>query len=98
MKASFWAGKFMSASKSNHKENQDKELTGKVVLQKFGQGSKSEHDAVCLETDQGSFVLRRVGGNPFRDPVLHQLIGKTITATGMIRNYVFFAKEITESK
>ena len=65
----------MKAGKMTKKEDQV-ELNGKVVKKKFGQGSKSQHDAVYLETDSGSFVLRRKGGNPFNDPELNKLIGE----------------------
>lgn len=83
----------MKAGKMNKKEDQV-ELNGKVVKKKFGQGSKSEHDAVYLETDSGSFVLRRKGGNPFNDPELNKLIGEKICATGIINNYSFIASNV----
>ena len=72
----------------------EKQLTGKVVLKKFAAGSKSEHDAVYLESGEGSFVLRRMGGNPFHDPELHKLVGKQITATGTVNQSLFLAKDI----
>lgn len=70
------------------------ELNGKVVKKKFGEGSKSEHDAVCLETDSGSFVLRRKGGNPFNDPELNKLVGEKVSATGVVTNYLFIANDL----
>ena len=79
---------------SVNKENNTVELTGKVVVKKFSPGSKSEHDAVCLETENASYVLRKVGGNPFHDPSLEKLKGKTVTAKGIISNYLFLASEI----
>ena len=75
----------------------ERKLSGKVVLKKFGTGSKSEHDAIYLESAEGSFVLRRQGGNPFYDPELHKLIGKEITATGTINQSLFLAKDIQYS-
>lgn len=83
----------MKAGKMTKKEDQV-ELNGKVVKKKFGQGSKSQHDAVYLETDSGSFVLRRKGGNPFNDPELNKLIGEKICATGTISNYSFIASNV----
>ena len=79
---------------SANKENKIVELTGKVVVKSFGAGSKSEHDAVYLETDTASYVLRKVGGNPFHDPSLQKLKGKTITAKGIISNYLFLVSEV----
>jgi len=55
---------------------------GRVVRKRFGRGSKSEHDAVMLVTDDGEYRLRRVGGNPFADPVLAGLVGKTVEVDG----------------
>lgn len=66
---------------------------GKVTIKGFGQGSKSEHQAVYLETDAGEFVLRRQGGNPFRDPQLEDLAGKNIQCTGVIVDYVLYITE-----
>jgi hypothetical protein len=86
----------MSVNKNHKKKDNNIELTGKVVVRKFAKGSKSEHDAVYIESDKGDFVLRRVGGNPFHDPKLHELKGKNVTARGVIDNYVFFAKEVKE--
>jgi hypothetical protein len=87
----------MSANKKENTGKKPTELSGKVVLKKFGEGSKSEHDAVCLQTNKGDFVLRRVGGNPFHDEVLHSLVGKQVVASGLVENYTFFAKEINEN-
>lgn len=60
---------------------------GKVVIKPFGTGSKSEHDAVYLATDAGDYVLRRAGGNPFRDPQLDALVGKEITCEGFTTDH-----------
>lgn len=60
------------------------QLRGKVVRQLFGRGTKSEHDAVMLATPQGTYRLRRVGGNPFSDPELDQLVGREIVCQGQI--------------
>lgn len=59
---------------------------GRVVRKTFGRGSKSEHEAVTLVTDCGEFRLRRAGGNPFVDPVLERLLGKTIECEGVPRD------------
>jgi hypothetical protein len=72
------------------------ELTGKVIQKKFAAGSKSEHDAIYLETDQGDFQLRRLGGNPFSDPELKKLVGKKITATGILNEKLFVANKIKD--
>jgi len=76
------------------KEDGQVELNGKVVKKKFAKGSKSEHNAVYFETDNGSYILRRRGGNPFNDPELQKLIGENICATGIISNYSFIASNL----
>lgn len=78
-------------------ENCETELTGKVILKTFGEGSKSKHEAIYLETANGSYVLRRQGGNPFKDPFLFKLEGKKVTARGVLNKYVFLTKEIKVS-
>jgi len=80
------------------KENGDIELTGKVIKKKFAEGSKSEHNAVYLETHEATYQLRRLGGNPFADPELNKLVGKKINATGVIKGMLFIAKNLTEIK
>ena len=65
------------------------ELSGRVIKQIIGKGTKSEHDAVLLETKDGNYVLRRRGGNPFRDPELDALVGQRIRANGVLTAYTF---------
>jgi hypothetical protein len=57
---------------------------GTVTSEPFAVGSKSEHQAVKLVTDRGTYVLRRQGGNAFRDPTLEKLVGKTIECEGRV--------------
>lgn len=71
------------------------EFVGKVSRETFGKGSKSEHQAVYIETEQGKFVLRRQGGNPFYDPELQSLVGKTIRCTGVIADYTLLISDWT---
>lgn len=57
-------------------------FSGKVVRKMFGEGSKSEHNAVMLVGKDREWVLRRSDGNPFCDPSLDALVGKRIIVTG----------------
>ena len=50
----------------------------------FGKGSKSEHIAVSLETPTETWMLRRLGGNAFRDSELDVLVGKRLTCEGTL--------------
>ncbi len=76
--------------------SQETKLRGKVIKQIFAENSKSEHKAVYLQTSQATYQLRRLGGNAFSDPVLNKLVGKNITATGILTGMLFLAKEIKE--
>jgi hypothetical protein len=67
------------------------QYVGKVTSGPFGTGSKSEHRAVYIDTKQGRYVLRRQKGNPFFDPKLEALIGKTIRCEGELDDYVLLA-------
>ncbi len=69
-------------------------LKGKVVTEVFGEGSKSEHQAVYLDTGDKKYRLKRKGGNPFYDEALYNLVGKTIAAEGNLTAHFF---EITQN-
>jgi hypothetical protein len=63
------------------------EFTGRVVQGPFARGSKSERQAVFIETGDGRYVLRRQGGNPLADPALDALVGKTIRCTAWLTEH-----------
>ncbi|MEO8764934.1 MAG: hypothetical protein ABI416_11630 [Ginsengibacter sp.] len=84
----------MKADKLKNASDGRVELTGKVIQKKFGIGSKSEHEAIYFETPVGVFQLRRLGGNPFYDQELNKLLGKIITATGIVNDKLFIATTI----
>ena len=73
-----------------------REFVGKVTKTPFAVGSKSERNVVRLETDAGSYVLRRAGGNAFKDPELDKLVGKTIRCKGEAEGYTLVINEWTE--
>ena len=76
-----------------------KELTGRVITHLTARGSKSERQAVFLETDdKASYLLRRRGGNPFFDPVLQKLVGKTIHCKGILTEHTFIISDWSEVK
>jgi hypothetical protein len=60
------------------------EFKGHVVKRPVAVGTKSEHHAVVLATPDGDYVLRRPGGNAFRDPELDRLVGKTLAVRGSL--------------
>ena len=63
------------------------ETSGLVTKGRTGTGSKSERDVTLLETDQGTFVLRRQGGHPLSDAIVDKLIGKTIHCKGILTEH-----------
>ncbi|MHB8069662.1 MAG: hypothetical protein ACYDIC_17350 [Desulfobaccales bacterium] len=69
------------------------EFVGRVIKKTFGKGSKSEHEAVYLETEQKQYVLRRRGGNPFYDEEMQKLVGKTIHCTGVVIDYALLISD-----
>jgi hypothetical protein len=64
-------------------------VRGTVARRPYAVGSKSEHEAVMLITDEGEFRLQLKGGNPFRDPALDALVGKRIEAEGVVAGPTF---------
>ncbi|MEO5995143.1 MAG: hypothetical protein ABIN89_00515 [Chitinophagaceae bacterium] len=78
-------------------EEKKRTIRGKVVIKKTAKGSKSESNAICIDTGDSTYVLRRVGGNPFNDSILNDLVGKEVTATGVINQHLFLATEIKVS-
>lgn len=70
-------------------------FVGKVTKKIFGKGTKSEYEALYLETADGQYVLRRQGGNPFFDPVLQELLGKRVSCKGFVEDYVLMISEWT---
>ncbi len=69
-----------------------------MVKKPFGAGSKSEREAVYLVTGSGEeYVLRRQGGNPFQDPELDKLVGKTIVAEGKVTGYTLIMSSWREA-
>ena len=53
-------------------------FSGKVIEKTVAKGSKSERLATVLRTDQGDYLLRREGGNAFRDEALVNMVGQRI--------------------
>lgn len=76
------------------------ELSGEVTKHLASKGSKSERQGVFLETDQGTYLLRRQGGNPFSDPQLNELVGKRIHCKGILTEHALIMSEwdVEESK
>lgn len=80
----------------NKKTNQV-QIKGKVTAGPFSEGSKSDSTRTYLETEEGTFLLRRFGKKfPFSDPVLKKLTGKNISVTGTLNGNIFDATDLKE--
>lgn len=89
-------GGCMCADKKKNEGHQPAELTGEVIVKPFATGSKSEHDAVFLQSAEGTYLLRKQGGNPFYDASLQKLVGKQVKVKGLLDRNLLLAKEIEE--
>ena len=69
------------------------EFQGEVVKRPFAAGSKSEREAIFLETKGRRYLLRQMGGDPYHDPELEQLVGKTIKAEGEVDDYLLMLSD-----
>jgi hypothetical protein len=65
---------------------------GTLIKELYAKGSKSEREAVFLELEGGDkMLLFRIGGNPFYDEELLNLIGKEVMIEGILEdNNVYF--------
>lgn len=69
-------------------------VTGRVSRGPFGTGSKSEHEAVWIETADGRWVLRRKGGPAMGDDALDRYVGCTVRCDGMLLAHTLVAERI----
>jgi hypothetical protein len=72
------------------------QASGRVVRRAFGSGTKSGHAAIVLDTGEKQYVLRRQGGNAFKDPQLEKLVGKSICCSGRVYGYVLLISQWDE--
>jgi hypothetical protein len=69
-------------------------VVGNVATGTFGAGSKSEREAVWLETAERRLVLRRKSGPSFGDESLRRLVGRRVKCNGFVVDYVLLADHI----
>jgi hypothetical protein len=79
---------------SNDSPKRVDSLTGVVVRGPFGAGSKSEREAIWLETASRRLVLRRKDGPSFGDRSLEKYVGKRVKCDGFIVGYTLLAERI----
>lgn len=69
-------------------------LRGRVTKGPYAKGSKSERQAVFLETDRGRYVLRRKTGPVFADAKLKRFVGHTVECDGFLLESTLLAEKI----
>lgn len=69
---------------------------GQVVKRTYAESSKSEHEAIMLDTGKHEYKLRRVKGSPFVDEVLEELVGKQVECEGIKRGTLLIIKDWKE--
>ncbi len=80
------------------KQGESSQFTGVVQDKTFAPGSKSERVSAHLVLDNGEALrLRRRGAVSYGDTELEGLLGKSITATGTVRNGVLFLEDWREN-
>jgi hypothetical protein len=69
-------------------------LPGRVVRGAYGKGSKSEREAVFLETSATRYILRRKTGPAIGDKELTQYVGHQVVCDGFVLGTTFLAERI----
>jgi hypothetical protein len=69
-------------------------LRGRVTTGIYAKGSKSEHEAMFIETANGRYVLRRKTGPVFNDAELKQYIGHEVECDGFLVGATLLAELI----
>ena len=69
-------------------------LRGCVTKGLYGKGSKSEREAVFIETTNGRYILRRKTGPAMEDPKLDECVGHEVECDGFLVGTTFLAERI----
>jgi len=69
-------------------------LRGRMTLRPFGVGTKSERDALILETAEGDLLIRRRTGPSFGRTGLEHLVGEEVACDGTIAGDVLLADAV----
>ncbi|MEQ1844076.1 MAG: hypothetical protein ABL983_00695 [Nitrospira sp.] len=69
-------------------------LHGRVTRGAYGKGSKSEREAVFIETPDARYVLRRKTGPVFGDTELMRYVGHEVECDGFMVGTTLLAERI----
>lgn len=70
------------------------QLRGRVTRGEYAKGSKSEREAVFLDTGDRRYLLRRKGGPVFADPELERFVGHEVECGGFLVGTTLLAERI----
>jgi hypothetical protein len=73
-----------------------RKLRGRVSRGDYAKGSKSERDAVFIDTNDGRYLLRRKGGPVFADDELERHVGRTVECDGFLVGSTLLADSIEQ--
>lgn len=69
-------------------------LRGRVTQGEYGKGSKSEREAVFLDTPETRYILRRKSGPVFGDTELTRYVGHQVECDGFVVGTTLLAERI----
>jgi hypothetical protein len=70
------------------------ELRGRVTKGPYARGTKSQRQAVFIETEGGRFILRRKAGPVFADARLKKYVGHVVECDGYFVGTTLLAERI----
>jgi hypothetical protein len=71
-------------------------LRGRVTRGPYAAGSKSEREAVFIETADARYLLRRKSGPVFADAELERYVGHAVVCDGFVLGTALLADSIEE--
>lgn len=69
-------------------------VRGLVTKSLYGRGSRSERDAIFIETVKGRYILRRKSSSAFEDSKLEQYVGHHVLCDGFLVGTTLLAENI----
>jgi hypothetical protein len=70
------------------------DVHGRVTQALYGKGTKSERQAVFIETANARYILRRKTGSAFGDTELMQYVGHEVKCDGFLIGTTLLAERI----
>jgi hypothetical protein len=71
-------------------------MHGRITQGSYGKGSKSEHEAIFIETPNARYVLRPKTGHAYSDTKLRQFIGHEVECDGFLVGTTLLVDRIEE--